>query len=124
MASWLRSLGPGLAVSVGVALIARIAGWILPASISEASLGLVLGMLVANVFSLPPTTSAGVRLASQRILRIGIVLLGARLLLGDIAAVGLGVLGVVTICMTVALSFPGRPVWMCSVSAGRRTDWR
>ena len=103
--AWVRTVAPGLAVALAVALLARLTGKLLPPAISEVAIGLLLGLAVAHLWSLPTRASAGLRLASQQILRLGIVLLGARLLLGDIAAVGLGVLGLVVVCMTVALAF-------------------
>ena len=103
--AWMRAVAPGLAVALGVALLARLTGKLLPSAISEVAIALLLGLAVAHLWSLPALTSAGLRLASQQILRLGIVLLGARLLLQDIAAVGLGVFGLVVVCMAVALAF-------------------
>jgi uncharacterized integral membrane protein (TIGR00698 family) len=102
--AWLRSVVTGVALAIGVALLARLtARWLLPSVVSEVALALVLGLLIAARWELPAATGPGLRLASQRILKFGIVLLGARLLLSDVAAVGLGVLGLVLLCMSVAL---------------------
>ena len=49
----------------------------------------------------------GLEFASQRVLRFGIVLLGARLSLGEIARIGLPATG--PIVVTMALSFAHRP---------------
>jgi uncharacterized integral membrane protein (TIGR00698 family) len=46
----------------------------------------------------------GVGFAATRILRLGVVLLGARLTFGDVAAVGLPALGVVVVVMAVAFA--------------------
>src|SRR5262245_19621921 len=102
--AWLRDVVPGLALAIGVALLARLAvRWLLPSAVSEVALALVLGLVIAARCNAPATMGPGLRLASQRILRFGIVLLGARLLLSDVAAVGLGALELVLVCMSVAL---------------------
>ena len=93
-------------LAIGVALLARLAvTWLLPSVVSEVALAFVLGLLIAARWDLPAAVSPGLHLASQRILRLGIVLLGARLLLSDVAAVGLGVLALVLLCMSVAFGF-------------------
>src|SRR5262245_11710814 len=101
--AWLRSVVSGVTLAIGVALVARVAARWLPSVVSEVALALVLGLVIAARWELPAATAPGLRFASQRILRFGIVLLGARLLLSDVAAVGLGVLGLVLLCMSVAL---------------------
>jgi uncharacterized integral membrane protein (TIGR00698 family) len=58
-----------------------------------------LELLVASLRWLPASTEPGLRLAQQRILRLGIILLGARLSLVDIASIGIGALGLVVLCM-------------------------
>ncbi len=98
--AWLRAVAPGFLIALGVALIARLAGRFLPSTISEVALGLLLGLAVAHLWILPAWANPGLRLVSQRILR-----LGARVLLPDIAAVGLGVVGLVVVCMIAALAF-------------------
>ncbi len=65
---------------------------------------MLLGVVVANTFGSPPAAAPGVRFAVQRVLRLGIILLGARLSLAAIIAIGLDALGLVIACMTLALA--------------------
>lgn len=95
----------GLALVTGVALVARFVAWFLPPAISEVLVAVLLGLLIANVAALPRAAGPGVNLAVQHILRFGIVLLGARLSLVDVAQIGLGALGLVAACMVLAFGF-------------------
>lgn len=65
---------------------------------------MLLGILVANTIGSPRVAAPGVRFAVQRVLRLGIILLGARLSLGAILAIGLDALGLVVACMSLALA--------------------
>lgn len=56
---------------------------------------IILGVILTNVRPLPAATAPGLAVASKRVLRIGIVLLGLQLSLGDILGLGWGVIGVV-----------------------------
>lgn len=64
---------------------------------------MLLGIVIANTVGVPAMATPGVRVAVQRILRLGIVLLGARLSLAAILAIGVDALGLVVACMTLAL---------------------
>ncbi|HET8568126.1 MAG TPA: putative sulfate exporter family transporter [Candidatus Limnocylindria bacterium] len=98
-----RSL-PGLAVAIAVAAVSRLAASALPSTVSEVLVAILLGIVVANVAPLPPAVAPGIRFAVQRVLRLGIVLLGARLSLDAVLAVGAGALGLVLATMTVAFA--------------------
>ena len=76
----------------------------LPSIVAEVSVALLFGILVATIAGprMQPLTP-GLRFASQRILRFGIILLGARLSLGEIARIG--VPSTVVIVLTMAASF-------------------
>jgi uncharacterized integral membrane protein (TIGR00698 family) len=65
----------------------------------------LVGIVIANGWTLPSTASAGLRFAVQRVLRLGIILIGARLDLVQVAAIGVRALGLVVVCMTVAFAF-------------------
>jgi Predicted membrane protein len=72
--------------------------------VAEVTVAILLGLVVATVAGqrmrrLDP----GLRFASQRVLRSGIILLGARLSLGEIARIGLP--STVAIVVTMAVSF-------------------
>jgi uncharacterized integral membrane protein (TIGR00698 family) len=87
-----------------VAVAARLITGFLPSTIAEVSVAILLGIVVAAV--LGPRALAlrpGLAFASQRILRLGIVLLGARLSLAEIARIGLPAAGLIVI--TMAASF-------------------
>ena len=101
----LQAIGPGLAAAAAVAATARIAAQWLPFGLSEILLAVWLGLLIASSPLLPKTTQAGLRFAQQRILRLGIILLGARLSLVDVAAIGGAALGLVIVCMAAVFAF-------------------
>ena len=103
-AAALTGLVPGLAIAAAVAVVARLGARFLPPAISEVLVAVLLGLVVANVVALPAGTRFGLRFAVQRVLRLGIILLGARLSLVDVARIGGGALGLVVLCMIVALA--------------------
>jgi uncharacterized membrane protein YadS len=89
---------------VAVAIVARLLTGFLPSIVAEVSVALLLGIVVAAVAGprlrrLTP----GLAFSSQRVLRLGIVLLGARLSLAEIARIGLPATGLIVI--TMAASF-------------------
>ncbi|MCS6801927.1 MAG: putative sulfate exporter family transporter [Chloroflexota bacterium] len=104
-ASWLHGVAPGLAVVLAVAITARLIGRFVPATISEVLVAVVLGLLIANTLRLPAAAALGIRLAVQRVLRLGIILLGARLSLGDVVAIGSQAILLIAVLMAVALVF-------------------
>lgn len=67
--------------------------------------GVALGALVVNVATLPAAWLDVMERESRRLLRVGIVLLGLRLSLGDLA--GLGPRGLVVVAVTVTATFFG-----------------
>jgi uncharacterized integral membrane protein (TIGR00698 family) len=103
--SWIRAVTPGLAAAAAVAAVARLSAQWLPFGLSEILLAIWLGLVIATAGWLPTRTSAGLRFSQQRILRLGIILLGARLSLFDVATIGLGALGLVVVCMTAVFGF-------------------
>jgi uncharacterized integral membrane protein (TIGR00698 family) len=72
--------------------------------VSEVLVAVLIGIVVANSGLLPATSGPGLRFAVQRVLRLGIILLGARLSLFDVAQIGAGALLLVVLTMTVAFS--------------------
>lgn len=106
-----RSVLPGLAWAVVVALVATAVGRALPVVGAPVS-GVVLGILVGVVLRrrLHPTAvtrlSPGLRLASKLVLQLAVVLLGARLSLAEVARVGWDslpvMLGTVVACLAAA----------------------
>lgn len=98
----------GLNVVVGVAIISRffhslIADPTLNKTISEILLAVLFGLYLRNWVGLGSRMQAGIKFAIQRVLRLGIILLGLRLSLQDVAATGVNSLLLVLVCITVAL---------------------
>ena len=92
---------PGLVVAASAALIAWLAHLAFPALpllTAAVALGIVVGQIPALRPALSGSLAPGMRIASRRLLRVGIVLLGLKLSLVDIAS-----LGWVTIATTVAV---------------------
>ncbi|MGA0234399.1 MAG: YeiH family protein [Alphaproteobacteria bacterium] len=94
----LAILGDLLADLIGVQLMG------LPKSpISPIMMAILLGILVRNTLGLQQRFAAGVRFSLVRILRLGIVLLGIRLSLGEAGEIGLKALPVIVACIAAAL---------------------
>ena len=96
---------PGLAAAVAVAIVARLTALVLPPAFSEVLIAVLLGIVVANSGVLPASAAPGLRFAVQRVLRLGIILLGARLSLLDVAQIGAGAFVLVVAMMTIAFGF-------------------
>ncbi|MEO1059458.1 MAG: putative sulfate exporter family transporter [Actinomycetota bacterium] len=95
----LRGLG---VVALGVAAAFAITAVV---DISTLVAGVVLGAIAANAGLLRPTFDAGIAFASKRLLRAGIVLLGLRLSMDEVRA--LGIEGAVAVVIVVLLTFFG-----------------
>jgi uncharacterized integral membrane protein (TIGR00698 family) len=98
----------GLGLVLGVAIASRFTHGLishptLSKSVSEILVAVLLGLILRNWLGLGARTKAGIKFAIQRILRLGIILLGLRLSLQDVATTGLTALALVTICITAAL---------------------
>ncbi|MEM9041001.1 MAG: YeiH family protein [Actinomycetota bacterium] len=90
-----------------VAVLAAIA-WLAASTSSALSplvVGVALGALVANVAPIPDSFAPGITWAAKQVLRMGIVLLGLRLSLGDLGE--LGARGLVVVTAVVATTFFG-----------------
>ncbi|MDE5735228.1 MAG: YeiH family protein [Duncaniella sp.] len=74
-------------------------------SISPLIIGIVLGMIYANLLRmhLPETWVPGIQFCSKRLLRVGIILYGFRLTFQDIATVGLAGVAVDAVIVTVTV---------------------
>jgi len=100
-----RSVAPGLFVAIAVAAVARLVTGFLPSIVAEVSVALLLGIVVASAAGprLRPF-EPGLRFASQRVLRLGIILLGARLSLAEIAQIGLPATGLIVVTMVISFA--------------------
>jgi len=63
--------------------------------ISAIMMAILLGIFIRNTLTLPATFEAGIRFGLERVLRVGIVLLGIRLSLGEVGTIGLKSLPVI-----------------------------
>ncbi|RZS65632.1 putative integral membrane protein (TIGR00698 family) [Agromyces ramosus] len=104
----MRERMPGLAVAASAALIAwlvHLAVPALPILTAAVALGIVVGQVPALQPALSGRLAPGLQVASRRLLRIGIVLLGLKLSLVDIA--GLGWVTILTTVGVVVITFVG-----------------
>lgn len=93
---------PGLGLALAVALLARALGSLIP--LTEVPIAVLGGLLLANLVSVGPGLAPGLAFAVRRVLRAGIVLLGAELSLAAVVAAGLGALGLVVVLVTATLA--------------------
>ncbi len=108
--SW-RTVLPGVLLALGLALAGEfLAGFVgtslmgMPRSpVSPIMMAILLGIAVRNTLGLPALAADGVRFCLVRVLRLGIVLLGIRLGLGELGAIGLKSLPVIVGCVAAAL---------------------
>ncbi|MEO0493597.1 MAG: putative sulfate exporter family transporter [Actinomycetota bacterium] len=98
------SVVPGL---IAVAALTAVATALHAAAstISALLIGVLLGALVGNAGLVRPPLQPGFRFAARRILRVGIVLLGLRLSLTDVA--DLGLVTIIVVVTTVVATFFG-----------------
>ena len=77
--------------------------------ISAIMMAIILGIIVRNIINLPANFQPGIRFGLVRVLRLGIVLLGIRLSLGEVGAIGLQalpvILGVVVSALVIVTYF-------------------
>ncbi|HEY8987510.1 MAG TPA: putative sulfate exporter family transporter, partial [Candidatus Limnocylindrales bacterium] len=101
----LRRITPGLLTAIAIAAIARLATTLLPTVVSEVTVAILIGLVVGR---LPVVRAAalgpGLQFAAEKLLRLGIVLLGAKLSVEQIAGIGLPALAIIAVTMAVALS--------------------
>lgn len=99
---------PGLLLAASAALVAWLAHLavpLVPLLTAAVALGIVVGQVPALRPALTGTLAPGLRVAARQLLRIGIVLLGLKLSLVDIA--DLGLVTIVTTVAVVVLTFVG-----------------
>lgn len=109
--TFLLKMFPGVMLALVLAVVghylARFLGMDLmglPKSpVSPIMMAILLGILLRNAFSLPLVFEPGIRFCLVRILRLGIVLLGIRLSLGEAGEIGLKSLPVIVLCVGTAL---------------------
>ncbi len=102
---------PGIALAVALAIIGQ---WLsqfigvqvmglAKSPVSATIVAILLGLLVSNLFTLPPGLKPGIAFGLKRVLRVGIVALGLRLSLVEVGTIGLQALPVIILAVTTAL---------------------
>ena len=97
-----RAVAPGLALALAVAVLATALSASTPRIVGPVLIAVLLGLAAKNLLRLPDLLAPGLSVATERVLRTGVVLLGARLSLGDVLSLGSMALWVAVACMTVA----------------------
>ena len=103
---------PGIALAALLALLAVAASeWIgiswlgfAQSPVPPALVAIGLGLLIRNALGLPGHYDAGLRFCVQRVLRVGVALLGLRLSLAAVGGIGLKALPIVAACIATALA--------------------
>lgn len=96
------AVAPGLAVALVVAVLASALSALTPRVIGPVLIAVLVGLAASNLLRLPAVLGPGLSVATTRVLRIGVVLLGARLSLGDVLSLGSMALWIAVACMTAA----------------------
>jgi len=107
------ALVPGVALAALVAFLGiQASEWIGVAllgfsrtPISGIMMAIIIGMIIRNAVALPSTFKPGIQFSLKFILRLGIILLGIRLSLGDVFRLGSLALPVIIVCISGALIF-------------------
>lgn len=95
---------PGLAAVAVAAALAYAVAAVLP-GIGASTVAVVLGALAVNLGLVRPSLAPGAKLASSRLLRVAVVLLGLQLALPQL--LGIGAKGLVVVAVTVVVTFFG-----------------
>jgi len=103
-AAGFRAVWPGLVLLLVGAVVAWALSLGIPA-LSPLVMGVIVGAVVANTVTLPEQMAPGVTFGARSLLRVGIVLLGFRLSLGDLAALGSD--GLLVVAVVVSATFIG-----------------
>lgn len=99
-----RAIAPGIALTMAGTAAALVAHRLVP-QVGVLTWAVALGAFVANFNLLPNTTSLGLRFATRKLLRVGVVLLGFSLSLGAIASLGVPVVALVVVTLFSTLLF-------------------
>jgi uncharacterized integral membrane protein (TIGR00698 family) len=96
---------PGLAVAVGIAIVATMVGHYVPL-VGAAVPGVILGVVIGMLIKPGPRLKPGITFASKFVLQLSVVILGTQLSLAEVAKVGLQslpvMLGTLIICLGAA----------------------
>ncbi len=107
------ALLPGLALTAAIGVLAwLLAGWHPVHDILRFSpliLAILLGVAVRNSVNLPARMDPGIRFGLKRVLRLAIILLGFRLSIGDVMAVGGQGIALIALVVSATFAFT---VWL------------
>jgi uncharacterized integral membrane protein (TIGR00698 family) len=109
-------LFPGLAAVAGAVVVAYGVAALVP-GLDATAVGVVLGAVAVNLGLHRPVLRQGTSFAARRLLRAGVVLLGLRLSLRQVA--GLGLTGLSVVVATVTLTFVGTQLLGRALGVGR-----
>lgn len=109
----LRALLPGVALTAIIAFLGvqsseRIGvDWLgfSKSPISGIMMAILIGLAAGNLAKLPASFKPGIQFSARRLLRLGIILLGIRLSLGDVFRFGALALPVILVCIVSAILF-------------------
>lgn len=90
---------PGLALAAAVALAATLVNVMVPL-LSAMLLAILVGVALRNTGLVPPWAEPGLRLTGRTVLRAGVVLLGLRLSVPAVLALGWGAVGVIVVTVS------------------------
>ena len=103
----MRSILPGLALTVVCAVAARLLHGFLPphagAVVGEVVVAVLLGLVIGNVIALPRLLAPGIRFSFHSLLRAAIVILGAQFSFMQVVAIGGKAVLMIVVLMTLAL---------------------
>ncbi len=98
---WIKNNIAGILFSLLIALIATWLGSLFPI-VGGPVFGIVIGILINNLFGKPPQTAKGVKFTSKKILQYAIILLGAGLSLTQVWKTGMESFYVMMITLIIA----------------------
>jgi uncharacterized integral membrane protein (TIGR00698 family) len=100
-----RAIAPGLALALGVAVVATVVGEYVPL-VGSAVPGAVIGAVIALTLNPGARLAPGLKYASTFVLQCSVVLLGAQLSIAEAARVGISslpvMLGTLAVCLAAA----------------------
>lgn len=94
----MRSMAPGIALSLAVGVAATALNRAFP-TVSAMLVAIILGIVWCNVRQPAASLRPGIGFSAKHLLRVGIVLLGLQLVVGDIIKIGWGALLMVVLCV-------------------------
>jgi len=98
-----RTYAPGLLLATAAVALSIALSWALGPAVGALTVAILLGVAVANIFSLPESLRPGLRFCAKKLLRVGVVLLGLSVTLSEVAQLGWD--GLLLLIAVVSLTF-------------------